>query len=61
MPANEDYLRATFLDKTNGFGGFSADDKLGRLAEINKTQLDNALRDMNTFARTDAGFNRVLQ
>ena len=34
-PANDDYLRATFFDKTNALG-FS-DDKLGRLAEINKT------------------------
>lgn len=48
----------TFLDRTNGFG-FS-DDKLGRLAEINKGQLENALRDMNKFARTDAGFKRQI-
>ena len=47
----------TFFDKTNALG-FKDDDKLGRLAEINKTQLENALRDMNNFARTDAGFKR---
>ena len=49
----------TFFDRSNGFG--SSDDRLGRLAEINKTQLENALRDMKSnFARTDAGFNRQL-
>ena len=34
---NDDHLRATFFDKTNALGFFSGDDKLGRLAEINKT------------------------
>ena len=48
----------TFFDRSNALG-FS-EDKLGRLAEINKTQLEQALRDMNSFARTDAGFNRQI-
>jgi hypothetical protein len=48
----------TLFDRSNAFG-FS-EDKLGRLAEINKTQLEQALKDMNGFARTDAGFNRQL-
>ncbi len=48
----------TLFDRSNAFG-FS-EDKLGRLAEINKTQLEQALKDMNGFARTDAGFNRAL-
>jgi len=39
-----------------------SDDRLGQLAEINKTQLEQALRDVKSFARTDAGFNnRMLQ
>jgi hypothetical protein len=48
----------TFFDRSNAVG-FS-DDKLGRLAEINKTQLRSALKDLNGFAKTDAGFNRQL-
>ena len=32
--SQEPYERVNFLDSTNAFGG---DDKLGRLAEINKT------------------------
>ena len=54
MPQQNDFARVTFFDRSNELG-FS-DDKLGRLAEINKTQLEQALRDMS-FARTDAGFN----
>jgi len=46
------------FDRSNAFGG--SDDKLGRLAEVNKSQLDSALRDLSNFARTDAGFNRQL-
>ena len=56
VPLGKEYERVTFFDRSNALG-FS-EDKLGRLAEINKTQLDQALRDMNNFARTDAGFNR---
>ena len=55
-PPPDDYQRVTFFDRSNAFG-FS-EDKLGRLAEINKSQLQSALRDLNSFARTDAGFNR---
>ena len=45
------------MDRTDAF---AADDKLGRLAEINKTQLNQALRDINNFAKTSAGFNQQL-
>lgn len=58
MPANNDYDRPAMFDRSNAFGG--SDDKLGRLAEVNKSQLDSALRDLSNFARTDAGFNRQL-
>ena len=34
-----------------------SDDRLGRLAEINKSQMEQAMREMKGFARTDAGFN----
>lgn len=54
----DDYQRVTFFDRSNAFG-FS-EDKLGRLAEINKSQLQSALKDLNSFAKTDAGFNRQL-
>lgn len=46
----DNFARATFLDK-------SSDDRLGRLAEINKSQMEQAMREMRGFARTDAGFN----
>ena len=58
VPQTDEYQRVTFFDRSNALG-FS-EDKLGRLAEINKTQLEQALRDMNSFARTDAGFNRQI-
>ena len=45
----DDFARATFFDRS--------DDRLGRLAEINKSQMQQAMRDMRGFARTDAGFN----
>ena len=45
----EDYARATFYDKS--------DDRLGRLAEINKSQMEQALRDIKGFSKTEAGFN----
>lgn len=35
-----------------------SDDKLGRLAEINRQQMDQALRDMDNLRRTDNTFNR---
>lgn len=56
MPQQNDYARVALFDRSNALG----EDKLGRLAEVNKTQLEQALRDMNGFARTDAGFNRQL-
>ena len=55
--SEERYDRVNFLDRTDAFGG---EDKLGRLAEINKSQLHQALREVNNFARTDAGFNRQM-
>lgn len=58
VPQTDEYQRVTFFDRSNAFG-FS-EDKLGRLAEINKSQLESALRDLNSFARTDAGFNRQV-
>ena len=45
----EDYARATFYDKN--------DDRLGRLAEINKSQMEQAMRDMKGFSKTESGFN----
>lgn len=45
----DDFARATFFDRS--------DDRLGRLAEINKSQMEQAMREMKGFARTDAGFN----
>ena len=53
---NDDFYRDARFDQSNALGW--SDDKLGKLAEINKTQLETALRDMNNFARTDAGFHR---
>lgn len=52
VPTNEfNHARVTFfVDRS--------EDRLGRLAEINKTQLEQALRDVKSFARTDAGFNQ---
>ena len=58
VPQQDEYQRVTFFDRSNAFG-FS-EDKLGRLAEINKTQMQSALRDLNSFTRTDAGFNRQI-
>lgn len=45
----EDFARATFLDRS--------EDRLGRLAEINKSQMQQAMCDMRGFAKTSAGFN----
>ena len=47
---NNDYQRVAFFDQSNTMGFSSNEDKLGRLAQINKTQLDQALRDINSFA-----------
>ena len=56
--AQDNFQRDPRFDQSNALGW--SDDKLGRLAEINKTQLETALRDMNNFARTDAGFHRQV-
>ena len=58
VPQQDEYQRVNFFDRSNAFG-FS-EDKLGRLAEINKTQMQSALRDLSQFTRTDAGFNRQI-
>ena len=55
---NNDYQRVAFFDQSNAMGFSSNEDKLGRLAQINKTQLETALRDINILAQTDAGFKR---
>jgi hypothetical protein len=51
-----DFARVTYFDKSAAFG--MSDDKLGRLAEINKQQMEQALRDVDNFRRTDNTFNR---
>ena len=56
--SDNDYQRVAFFDQSNAMGFSTNEDKLGRLAQINKTQLDQALRDINNFAQTDAGFKR---
>lgn len=49
----ETKFRTTSFDKTGAFGGFD----LGKLAEINKSQMQNALGQYNqNFGRTD--YNR---
>ena len=50
----EEFARATIFDK-------SSDDRLGRLAEINKSQMEQAMRELRGFARTDSGFNNDKQ
>ena len=47
---NNDYQRVAFFDQSNAMGFSSNEDKLGRLAQINKSQLNQALRDINNFA-----------
>ena len=37
----------------------NSDDRLGRLAEINKNQMEQAMCEMTNFARTDSGFEIV--
>lgn len=51
-----DFARVTYFDKSAAFG--MSDDKLGRLAEINKQQMEQALREVDNFRRTDNTFNR---
>lgn len=57
--------RVTFFDKTAGFGfGGDRPDNLGRLAEINKSQMQNAMAKINRFGRTDyngAAFHKALE
>jgi hypothetical protein len=48
---NNDYMRMTFMDKSNVWGG---GDALGRLTEINKSQVDKTMKIMRgDFRRTD--------
>ena len=49
----EEFARATFFDKLS-------DDRLGRLAEINKSQMEQAMRELRGFARTDSGFKQNM-
>lgn len=52
-----DFARVTYFDRSAAFG-FSGEDKLGRLAEINKHQLESVMRDMHGFRNTENNFNR---
>lgn len=42
----DDFARVTYFDRSAAFG-FAHDDKLGRLAELNKKQLDQALQNID--------------
>lgn len=55
--ADLDFARVTYFDRSAAFG-FSGEDKLGRLAEINKHQLESAMREMHGFRNTENNFNR---
>ena len=45
-----------FLDNTAAFGFGNDNDRLGRLNEINRQQVQNALRGINNFVATGANF-----
>jgi hypothetical protein len=53
----DDFARVTYFDRSAGFGfGNGAD--LGHLAELNRKQLELALREADQLHRTDKNFNK---
>ena len=50
------YQRIAHMDNTAAFGFGGSDDRLGKLAEINKMQVQCAIRGMNNFVQTGTNF-----
>jgi hypothetical protein len=55
---DDSFARNTIYNQTKGFG-FGSDNNLGVLAEINKSQMQQAMGNLNQFGRTEyAAHNR---